>query len=217
MSSRIRRANSSDAEFLAWVMLSASRSHLTRGLWALIIGADEAGCLDYLTRLALAEPACLYHFESFLVAEVDGECAAALCGFETRDAWEIVGHAMSNVQRDLGWTEADAAASYQRVAPIWETCMPPDIGADFVIENVATLPKYRRQGLIAALIDEVLGNAGALGCKLVQITTYIGNDAARLAYEKSGFQVLDEKRCAQVEKILGVPGFRRLTRALKID
>ena len=36
------------------VMLSASRAHLARGLWDLIIGADEAGCLDYLRRLALA-------------------------------------------------------------------------------------------------------------------------------------------------------------------
>ena len=72
-----------DAEFLAWVMLSASRSHLTRGLWDLIIGADEAGCLEYLRRLALAEPRSLYHYESFLVAEVAGERAAALCGFET--------------------------------------------------------------------------------------------------------------------------------------
>ena len=76
-----------------------------------------------------------------------------------RVAWELVGEAMANVQRDLGWTEADRAASYQRVAPIWTACMPPDIGADFAIENVATLPEYRRRGLISALIDEMLRNA----------------------------------------------------------
>jgi hypothetical protein len=46
MSTCTRRANRDDAEFLAWVILSASRSHLTRGLWDLIIGADEAGRLD---------------------------------------------------------------------------------------------------------------------------------------------------------------------------
>jgi ribosomal protein S18 acetylase RimI-like enzyme len=217
MSTRIRRASSSDAEFLAGVVLSASRGHLKRGLWDLIIGSDEAGCLDYLRRLAIAEPRSLYHYGSFLIAGVDGEPAAALCGFESGAAWEMVGDAMSNVQRDLGWTQADAAASYQRVGPIWETCMPPDIGADFVIENVATLPEYRRRGLIGALIDEALGEASGRGCKLVQITTFIGNDPARRAYEKSGFQVLDEKRCAEMEKILGVPGFLRLTRPLKID
>jgi GNAT superfamily N-acetyltransferase len=217
MSVRIRPGNAGDAPFLAEVMLSASRAHLARGLWDLIIGADEAGCLDYLRRLAIAEPRSLYHYESFLIAEVDGERAAALCGFETHSAWEIVGDAMSNVQRDLAWTEADRAASYRRVAPIWTTCMPPDIGADFAIESVATLPKFRRRGLIGALIQEVLRNACGRGCRLAQVTTYLGNYAAQSAYEKSGFTVLDEKRCTEVEKILGVPGFIRFTRTLKID
>ena len=215
MTLRIRRGNSADAKFLAWVMLSASRAHLTRGLWDLIIGTNESGCLDYLRRLAVAEPRSLYHCESFLVAEVQGERAAALCGFETRNAWEIVGDAMSNVQRDLGWSPADAAAAYRRVDPVWAKCMPPDIGADFAIESVATLPEYRRRGLIGALIEEVLHDASGSGCKLAQITTYIGNNPAQSAYEKSGFQVFDEKRCAAVEKILGVPGFVRLTRNLK--
>jgi ribosomal protein S18 acetylase RimI-like enzyme len=218
MAVRIRRANSGDAEFLARVMFSAARSHLARGLWDLIIGADEAGCLDYLRRLAVAEPRSLYHYESFLLVEIAGESAAALCGFENHvDAWSIVADAMSNVQRDLGWRETDAAASYQRVAPIWAACRPPDIAADFTIESVATLPEYRRRGLIGALIEEVLQDASQRGCRLAQITTYIGNDAALAAYEKSGFKVLDEKRCAEVEQILGVPGFVRLTRALKID
>jgi translation initiation factor 4G len=214
---RIRRASFDDVEFLAWVMYSASRSHLIRGLWDLIIGADEAGCLEYLRRLAVAQPRSLYHYESFLVAEADGEPAAALCGFEIRGAWEIVGEAMSNVQRDLGWTEAETAASLQRVGPLWTACMPPDIGADFAIESVATLPQYRRRGLIGALIGDVLRDASERGCELAQITTYIGNDAAQAAYEKSGFKAHEEKRCVELEKILGVPGFIRLTRQLKID
>jgi translation initiation factor 4G len=116
METFVRRANSGDAEFLAWVTLSASRSHLTRGLWDLIIGADEAGCLDYLRRLAIAEPWSLYHYSSYIVAEIDGERAAALCGFEPRDGgWAIAGEAMSKVQRDLGWTEADEGFSTRHI------------------------------------------------------------------------------------------------------
>ncbi len=217
MAVHIRPANSGDAEFLAAVMLSASRSNLARGLWDLIIGSDEAGCLDFLRRLAIAEPRSLYHYDSFLIAEVDGEHAAALCGFETRNAWEIAGQAIAKVQHDLGWTEAERAASYQRVAPIWTECMPPDIGADFAIENVATVQQFRRRGLVIALINDVLGSAIKRGCRLAQITTFIDNAAAQSAYEKSGFQVLDEKRCSEVQEILGVPGFVRLTCELKID
>jgi ribosomal protein S18 acetylase RimI-like enzyme len=217
MAFRIRHGRADDADFLAWVMFSASRAHLARGLWDLIIGADEPGCRDYLKRLTLAEPRSLYHYQSFFVAEVDGAPAAALCGFQTQGAWEIVGDAMANVQRDLGWTDMDATASYQRIAPIWTACMPSDAGADFAVESVATLPEYRRRGLVRALLDTVLQDAVERGCRLAQITTYLGNDAAQSAYEKSGFHVLDKKRCSELEKILGVPGFLRLTRALKID
>jgi ribosomal protein S18 acetylase RimI-like enzyme len=219
MAGLIRRGNAADAQFLAWVMLSASRAHLSRGVWDLILGTDqganEAASLDYLRRLALAEPRSLYHYESFLIAELDNVPCAALCAFEPRDAWFLVGDAMANVQRDLQWTEEQAAASYRRVGPIWASCMPPDIGADFVIENVASLPEFRRRGLVHALIEEALQDAGRRGCKLAQISLYIGNDAARLTYEKSGFRVRDEKRCSDLEKVLGVPGFMRLTRELR--
>lgn len=213
----IRPANPGDAEFLAGVILSASRGDSPRGLWDLIIGADEAVCLDFLRRLTVGEPRSLYHYVAFLIAEVDGERAAALCGFETRNAWEIVGLAIANVQRDLQWTEKQSAASYQRVGPIWAECMPPDIGADFTIENVATVPQFRRRGLVTALINNMLGSAKQRGCRLAQITTFIDNAAARSAYEKSGFQVRDEKRCTEVQEILGVPGFIRLTHDLRID
>ena len=74
-----------------------------------------------------------------------------------------------------------------------------------------------RLGLIGALMNEALQDASERGCKLAEITTYIGNEAAQWVYEKSGFKVLDQKRCAEVEKLLGVPGFLRLTRQLKID
>src|SRR5579862_8976712 len=148
----IRRANFGDAAFLARVMLSASRAHLKLGLWDLIIEADEDGCLDYLERLAVAEPRSLCHYTSFIVAEFAGQRAAALCGFETAgNPWGVVGQAMVNVQRDLGWVDARAATSYQRVAPVW-ACSLPDAGADFAIENVATLPEYRRRGLADILL-----------------------------------------------------------------
>jgi len=217
MAVRIRHGRANDAEFLAWAMFAASRAHLARGLWDLIIGGNEAQCLDYLRRLALAEPRSLYHCESFLIAEVDGAPAAALTGFQTDNAWERVGDAMANVQRDLGWTEADTAASYQRVGPVWGNCMPPDIGADFIIESVATLPQHRRQGLIRWLIDEALADARRRECRLAQITTYIGNAPAQTAYERSGFNLRDEKRCDIVQSVLGVPGFMRLTRDLTIS
>src|SRR5690348_4252279 len=110
MEIEVRRGRADDVEFLARVMLAASRGHLPLGVWDLLIGAKEAGCIEYLRRLATAEPRSLCHYESFWVADVDGEPAAALCGFEFRTGgWAAVAEAMGAVQRDLGWSEADAA------------------------------------------------------------------------------------------------------------
>src|SRR5215469_13165718 len=115
----IRQGRHEDADFLAWVMLSASRAHLARGVWDLIVGGDEAICLDYLRRLAVAEPPSLCHCENFFVADVDGYAAAALSAYDVKaGGWALAGEAMVNVQRDLRWTDADVPASQQRVGKL---------------------------------------------------------------------------------------------------
>lgn len=211
---KIRRAAPDDADFLAWVMLTASRAHLERGPWDLIIGADEAGCLEYLRRLAMAEPRSMCHYESFLVAEIGGRAAAALCVFRAGDEASIVaGQAMAKVECELGWTEQDVASSHQRMAPIG-ACFPTEAGADWCIDCVATLPEYRRRGLVDALLGEAIQQGVARGCKLAQILIFAGNDAAQAAYEKAGFKVYDESRSPEFEAALGSPGFRRLMRKL---
>jgi ribosomal protein S18 acetylase RimI-like enzyme len=214
----VRKARLEDAEFLAWVMLAASRAQLKRGIWDLIICKDERAsdeaCLNYLKRLTVAEPRSLYHYENFLVAELDGRPAAALCGFGAReDTWTIVAEAMSAVQRGLGWSVDDVAASQQRMAPIW-ACFLEDAGADWIVENIATKPECRGRGAASALIEEIVREGARRGRKLAQISTYIGNDAAQAVYEKCGFRFSDERRCAELERLLGAPGFMRLLRKL---
>jgi translation initiation factor 4G len=214
MSVTIRRGAPSDADFLAWVMLEASRGQLARGLWDLVIDGDDIACLDYLRRLTTAEPKSLCHCESFWIAEVDGRPASSLCTYKFADgAWTTVSEAESKVHRQLGWTEADVAASEQRIAPLW-TCVLPDAGADWCIEFVATLPEYRRRGLIDVLMREAVAEGVARGCTLAQISIFIGNDPAQRAYQKAGFIVHDERRSPELEAALGTPGFRRLLRKL---
>ena len=214
MDPSIRRATRDDTEFLAWVMLASSRSHVSRGIWDLIIGADDAGCLDYLKRLAVAEPRSLCHYENFLVAQTDGRPSAALCVFRPSDGgWPLVSEAMKSVQRDLEWTDADVAAQTQRMAPAW-ACFIPDAGEDWCIEFVATLPEYRRRGLADALLREAVQLGIARGCKLAQITILAGNDAAQAAYEKCGFTVHAERGSKEFQSATGAPGFRSLMRAL---
>src|SRR5260370_10064091 len=142
MSFKIRPGKKEDATFLAHVMMLASRGPLRRGVWDLIAGATESNCLDYLRRLALTEPVSLCHYSSFIVAEHKGRPAAALCGFDPRaGGWQTLGDAMQNVQRQLGWTQADEKASAARSAPVWQ-CPFDTLEGAWVIDPVATPPQF---------------------------------------------------------------------------
>jgi ribosomal protein S18 acetylase RimI-like enzyme len=212
MSVTIRRGEAADAAFLARVMMLASRGHLQRGVWDLITGGPEENCLDYLRRLALAQPVSLCHYSSFIVAEHDGLPAAALCGFDPRaGGWQMLGDAMQNVQREKGWTRADEKASADRTAPVWQ-CTFDTLEGAWVIESVATMPEFRRRGLADSLMAEILEIGRARGHRIAQLTILIGNVAAQCAYEKAGFGVKDEKRHRDFEAALGAPGFMRMVR-----
>ena len=210
MSTKIRPGRPDEADFLARVMMLASRGHLNRGVWDLIAGGSEENCLDYLRRLALAEPVSLCHYSSFLVADHDGEPAAALCGFDPRaGGWEVLAEAMKNVQREKGWTQADEQASGERTAPVWK-CTFDTLDGAWVIESVATLPTYRRRGLADSLMAEILEVGRVRGHRVAQLTILIGNVAAQRGYEKAGFKVRDEKRHPDFEAALGAAGFMRM-------
>ena len=214
MSTILRQARGEEIEFLAWAMLCASRAHVERGAWDVLIGGEEAVCLEYLRRLAIVEPRSLYHYESFLVAEADGQPAAALCAFErSGGGWLTASMAMTQVEHDLGWTEADREASNQRIAPVMD-CFLGDIGADWTIENVATRPEFRRRGLAEMLVRRVLEEGKQRGCRLAELSTMIGNTAAQSVYLKCGFRFTDEKRSAEMEALMGSPGFVRMVREL---
>src|SRR5579864_912742 len=214
MTKNIRRATESDADFLAWVMLTASRSHAPRGVWDLIVGDSDAARLDYLKRLALAETRSVCHYDGFLVAQSDGRPTAALCTFHPGDGgWAVVAQVMSKVQDELGWTREDVVASQARFAPAL-ACMPREAGADWCIEFVATIPEYRRRGLVDALLHQAIQRGVDRGCSLAQIIILIGNDAAQAAYEKVGFVVHVESTSPEFQAAIGAPGFRRLLREL---
>lgn len=211
----IRRGTRKDVDFLAWVMLESSRSHVGRGIWDLIIGGDDAQCLDYLRRLALAEPKSLCHHDNFRIAEVDGRAASALCVFDPREGgWASVVQAMTCVQRDLGWTEADVASSRARMEPV-RACFIPDGDEDWCIEFVATRPEFRRRGLVDALLTAAIEEGLAQGSKLAQITLLAGNDHAQAAYEKCGFHLHEECGSEEFRRAMGgAAAFRSMLRRL---
>jgi hypothetical protein len=69
MNISIRPAIPDDAGFLAWAMLTAARSHLTRGIWDVSLGLPEQDCLIYLEKLALTNTVSWGHYSTFLIVK----------------------------------------------------------------------------------------------------------------------------------------------------
>jgi hypothetical protein len=69
----VRSATQEDADFLAWVLLEASRSSLPRGFYDVLFGdPSEEEMLALLKDLTLSTEATFTRWDSFVIAEVDG-------------------------------------------------------------------------------------------------------------------------------------------------
>src|SRR5919199_316676 len=144
----IRPATCDDADFLAWVMLTAARSHWGRGLWDITFDRREEESLPFLRELALAPTRSWGHYSGFIVAEVEGRAAAALCGYDpVEQGVPALAQAMNEAAGQVGWSGGDVAAVWERFAPVG-TCISDDADGAWIVENVATLPDFRRRGLV---------------------------------------------------------------------
>ena len=206
----IRSAKPDDAPFLAWVMLAATRSHLNYGVWERYVGGNEQDCLAFLSLLATTQKLHLFHYSTFLVAEVNGHKAGALSGYDPKIlGMKAFTQALPEVIQQLGWSRDEQKVAFERYLP-WMTCMPDDAEGAWIVESVAARPEHRRKGVVSCLLDEVLKRGRESGYKRAQIGVLINNTPARSAYEKSGFKFDSEKQDPNFEAIFGTPGIARL-------
>jgi translation initiation factor 4G len=205
----IRPARSEDAEFLAWLMLTAGRAHVTRGIWEVIIGGTEQDSLEFLRLLAVTTTPHLFHYSCYLLAEADGKPAAGLGGYDPNICgYEALYRAMPEVLKKLGHSGPDPEAN--RRAERVLCCIPGDAEGAWIVDSVATLPDYRRKGLVDRLLVAILEKGRQEGFQSI----YIGNRPAQCAYEKHGFKIVDEKRHPDFEAEIGSPGMARMLKNL---
>jgi translation initiation factor 4G len=208
----VRDATVDDVDFLAWVMLAASRSHLERGVWEYLNDYSEDETLDFLKRLAVTDIVHVFHHSLFVIAEVDGEPAAGMCGYDNEtQGFEQYGAVLPAVMAD-SVIRLDAAELGRRAGVLMSGFVAGPPGKRLVVENVATLPAFRRQGLTARLLDELAERARATGYDSAQIGVFLGNEPARAAYLKAGFDVVGEARSDGWATEIGCPGTELLIR-----
>lgn len=211
---RIRGAEPEDSAFLAAAILHASRSHLARGIWDLVIAGPDEERLDFLELLTLMEARSLCHHSNFLVAEGPQGLAATLAAYDPGEQGLLgTGHAIAAAWTEFGASEAELDAAFRRLEP-YQRGVPQQRQGVWTIEWVWTVPAMRRRGLVATLIEHVLDKGARRGYPLAQVTTYVGNTAATLLYQKTGFRLAEEKRHPDFERLMGAAGLARYERAL---
>jgi translation initiation factor 4G len=210
----VRDATADDAEFLAWVMLTAARSHLPRGIWDHLLGWDESRILEFLAALSQRGPVHLFHWSKFVIADVDGQPASALCGYDAdTEGFDVYVPIAVALYLETEAADADLEALMARGADL-QSAMAPSLPRAWVVENVATAPAFRRTGLVNRLLDAILERGRDTGHDTAQISVFIGNDPARAAYVKHGFRPGGETRAAAWEAAMGCPGIERLVQPL---
>ena len=211
---KIRPARPEDASFLGWVIFTAGRSHCPRGLWDVLLGMSVEDAMAILEQLTLTEAQHTFRYDGFIIADVDGRPAAALSGYDPKvSGLHLVGPAVVEVYGKGAFEGRDRVDNPRGSAGVHE-CLPDEAEGAWVIESVATVPEFRRKGLIDALLEEILDMGRQRGFKLGQVAVFIGNTAAQRAYEKCGFRIVDDKRHPDFEAEIGCPGIARMHRTL---
>ncbi len=165
--------------FIAWVQLTAFRSHLPKGMWDFFVGGSEEDTLRFLEALATTETKHWCRYQGFIIAEVSGTPAAAMTGyFEAESSFD---KGVAEACRAIGMAQDDINAGWTRAGTIAlvNTAHAP---GSWITENVATKPEFRRRGLVDRLLAEMMERGRSRGATIAEIGVFIGNDNAQRAY-----------------------------------
>jgi ribosomal protein S18 acetylase RimI-like enzyme len=209
----IRPARPADAGFIARNILSAQRGTQPRGWFDIALDWPEPKCLAFMERVAIARTQSWWHVSQFIIAEIEGEPAAALCAMPAAGTRAAALSAIEEVAGSTGLSASELSAIFQRGAYA-RGCWVQGADGEWLVEHVASLPSYRGRGLVQRLIHHALAAGKAAGFARASISFLIGNEPAERCYAKAGFAFAEEKRDPAFEALIGAPGFRRFTRAI---
>jgi GNAT superfamily N-acetyltransferase len=213
MKPTIRPAGPKDAGFIARNILTAQRGPMPRGWFDIALDQPEPECLAFIERIATGPQPSWWHVSQFIIAEEQGEPAAALCAMPAAATVASARSAIEQAAAASGLNGSDLAAIFRR-GGYTANCWVQGGEGDWLIEHVASLPSHRGLGLVQALIADALAAGRLAGFKRASISFLIGNEPAERCYAKAGFRFAEEKRDPAFEALIGAPGFRRFERTI---
>jgi ribosomal protein S18 acetylase RimI-like enzyme len=151
---KIRPAQKEDASFLAWLILTAGRAHVKRGIWEVILDSSEKDCLAFLEMVAVTQTPHLFQYTCYLVAELDGEPVAGLGGYDSNKlGYTALQKALAEIFVKIG-LNPDQMNSHQPHRIL--ECIPDAVEGAWVIDSVATRPEHRRKGIVDSLLETII-------------------------------------------------------------
>jgi ribosomal protein S18 acetylase RimI-like enzyme len=213
MGELIRSAEVGDCRALAYHAYLAGKSHLDVSVYDFMFpglaGPTDAR-LTLIENLLQTKTVSWFHYTFCSVAELDGQVAASLCHYHNRDgAYSRIAPALM----ELGWDKEDLMAMAERMGPFFAVDFEHGVDS-LIIENVGCSPKYRRHGLVSALIKDAVAMARREGFKDLQLGVFSGNTPAVNAYKKSGFEVVEERTDHSFEELMGSKGMIQMRLSL---
>jgi ribosomal protein S18 acetylase RimI-like enzyme len=190
-----RPATPADIPFLAWTEYEASLPPGNYSYWDYPIMGFDIESIPFIETVLRTGAGAWGEVEDFVILERAGQPVAAAAGIvATPELSEgpVRVRRIEALAAALGWTPETTATFRERYLQAWPNPNGNPIllpQAPFIIESVAVVPEARGQGLVAHLIQHLCEKAQALGCDSVGISAANGNDSARRAYEKLGFEL----------------------------
>ena len=205
----IRPATAEDVDSIAYLAFLAGRSQVEVSIFDLMFPGPYGPTrerLSEMARLLNTETRSWFHHSYHTVAEVEGVVAASLSAFTKKEG--RVGKLLGAF-KEIGWTDDDLSAMGQRMQPYLRVELPVPEDA-WIIESVGCDERYRRRGLISALLDSAVDAGLQSGCQFITLNVFIGNVPAIGAYQKAGLKIIGEKRDPEFARVFDCPGMYQM-------
>ena len=203
MNITVRKAQESDALFIAEALLESSRSGKKVGIFDFIFNtSDKTTLLEFLQKFTLTTTKSYCHFSNFMIAVVDGINVGTICGYEPRIAThDIFARALEEVGIDESY--------HERIAG-YLLCEPEIDNQTWVCDFMVIKPEFKSFEILKELVRKSMLTARLKGYRKVQTMVEIGSVETEIIYKKLGFGVIDEKRSDYYEEQFGRAGILRL-------
>ncbi len=198
MDIKIRKATTSDAPFLAQMILQSSRAGKKDGMFDLVFKTDDKTILQKLEQLTQTTAKSYCHFSNFLIAELDKKSVGTLCSYEPRISTREV---LLSAFRELGCKEEDIES-----LEVFFSCEFELNKRTLMFDFMEELEGFIDVGILKELMRKSLLAARLKGYRIAQTIIEIGSLENELFYKKLGFKKVAQKECELYKEKFGRPG-----------